>query len=97
MIAVQSGAAWQLIDPLSNAFYVTELGVAHPGEIIYSFVDQGFDAVVAQRCAPVAAEMPLGLFTCVEVVKRVLGLRNRWVMTPWQLRKVLSPRTSSRA
>lgn len=89
MIAVQSGAAWQLIDPLSNAFYVTELGIVHPDEIISSFADQGFDAIPVQRRAPVAAEMPLGLFTCVEVVKRVLGIRNRWVMTPWQLRRVL--------
>jgi len=99
MIAVQSGAAWQLIDPLSNAFYVTELGVAHPDEIISSFVDQGFDAMPVQRRAPIAVEMPLGFFTCVEVVKRVLGIRNRWIMTPWQLRCVLSVRqafTSSR-
>lgn len=90
MIAVQSGAAWQLIDPLSNAFYVTELGIVHPDEIISSFVDQGFDAVPVQRRAPVAVEMPLGIFTCVEVVKRVLGLRNRWVITPWQLRQVIT-------
>lgn len=90
MIAVQSGPAWQLIDPLSNAFYVTELGIAHPDEIISSFVDQGFDAVTTQRRAPIAAEMPLGPFTCVEVVKRVLGIRSRWIMTPWQLRCALS-------
>lgn len=99
MIAVQSGPAWQLIDPLSNAFYVTELGIAHPDEIISSFVEQGFDAVATQRRAPVAAEMPLGMFTCVEVVKRVLGLRNRWIMTPWQLRRAISighPLSSSR-
>lgn len=89
MIAVQSGAAWQLIDPLSNAFYVTELGIARPDEIISSFTEQGFDAVPTQRRAPVAAEMPPAPFTCVEVVKRVLGIRDRWVMTPWQLRKVL--------
>lgn len=96
MIAVQSGGVWQLIDPLSNAFYMTELGIARPDEIITSFADQGFDAVPAQRAAPVMAEMPLTLFTCVEVVKRVLGIRNRWIMTPWQLRRALHPYTSSR-
>lgn len=92
MVAIQSGGVWQLIDPLSNAFYMTELGVARPDEIISSFVDQEFDAVATQRQAPVAAEMPFGPFTCVEVVKRVLGLRNRWVLTPWQLRCALNPR-----
>jgi len=66
MIAVQSGAAWQLIDPLSNAFYVTELGVAHPDEIISSFVDQGFDAMPVQRRAPIAVEMPLGFLPALK-------------------------------
>lgn len=89
MIAIQSGPAWQLIDPLSNAFYVTELGILHPDEIITSFSDQGFDAVPAQRRAPVVAEMPVSPFTCVEVVKRVLGIRDRWIVTPWQLRQIL--------
>lgn len=92
MIVVQSGPAWQLIDPLSNAFYVTELGILHPNEIISSFVDQGFDAVSAQRRAPVVAEMPFSPFTCVEVVKRVLGIHNRWIITPWQLRQALCTR-----
>lgn len=96
MVAVQSGGVWQLIDPLSNAFYMTELGTARPGEIIASFLDQGFDVVTAQRHPPVTAEMPFAPFTCVEVVKRVLGLRNRWILTPWQLRCALTPDASSR-
>lgn len=96
MVAVQSGGVWQLLDPLSNAFYMTELGIARPDEIISSFAEQGFDAVAAQRLAPVTAEMPFAPFTCVEVVKRVLGIRNRWIMTPWQLRRALFPYPSSR-
>jgi hypothetical protein len=28
---------------------------------------------------------PLMVFTCVEAVKRVLGLHARFVLTPWQL------------
>ena len=33
---------------------------------------------------------PLGAFTCVEVVKRVLGIHNFFVFTPYQLYKFLS-------
>lgn len=29
--------------------------------------------------------MPVGFFTCVEFVKRVLGIRSVWVQSPYQL------------
>lgn len=35
---------------------------------------------------------PLGVFTCVEAVKRILGLHARFVMTPWQLFRHLEKR-----
>lgn len=28
---------------------------------------------------------PLMPFTCVEAVKRLLGIHSRWIFTPWQL------------
>ena len=28
---------------------------------------------------------PIGAFTCVEVVKRILGIHNFWIITPLQL------------
>lgn len=32
-------------------------------------------------------QMPVGFFTCVEFVKRVLGIRSMRIQTPWQLYK----------
>ena len=32
---------------------------------------------------------PWGPFTCVEAVKRVLGVRARFILTPWRLYKFL--------
>jgi hypothetical protein len=33
---------------------------------------------------------PLAPFTCVEAVKRALGLHDRWIVTPWQLYRRLT-------
>ena len=39
---------------------------------------------------PPAEPAPLGLFTCVEFVKRGLGLHRRGIFTPYQLYKYLA-------
>ncbi|MBC6497010.1 MAG: hypothetical protein GDA54_01630 [Alphaproteobacteria bacterium GM7ARS4] len=36
-----------------------------------------------------ASQAPLSFFSCVEVVKRVLGIHRRWIITPWQLYQFL--------
>ncbi len=37
-------------------------------------------------------DVPMGLFTCVEFVKRVVGIRNRWIQTPSQLYNYIQKR-----
>ncbi len=91
MIATQDVGQWHLMDPLSNGLAVVALGPANVEDIVGSFQAQGFDAVPVQRRAPIAREMPIAPFTCVEAVKRALGLHARWVVTPWQLRQHLDP------
>lgn len=103
LVATQASGQWHLLDPLSNGMEVMMLGDVTPREIIALFCDRGCDAVAVQRRAPVMRTMPLAPFTCVEAVKRVLGIHARWVMTPWQLRRYLerrclsSPRQPSRS
>lgn len=44
--------------------------------------------IATQRVSIPALEykvMPIGFFTCVEFVKRVLGIRSIWVQSPYQL------------
>ncbi len=91
LIAVQDGGQWHLLDPLSNGLVLRALGPATVPEILAAFRADGYDAVPVQRRAPEARELPLAPFTCVEAVKRVLGLRARWVWTPWQLRRAIDP------
>lgn len=89
-VITQDKGNWHLMDPLSNGTHITELGEAAPSEILALFSNDGYDAIAVQRRPPLPKEMPWALYTCVEAVKRVLGLHNRWIVTPWQLRQFLS-------
>lgn len=89
LVATQAGGQWHLLDPLSNGMEILSLGDVTPREIVASFRDAGCDVVAVQRKPPVMKTMPLAPFTCVEAVKRVLGIRARSVLTPWQLRRYL--------
>lgn len=85
-ILMKEGERWISIDPLSS---YTDIQ-------IYSHLEDGFDLpkslekqgyrvseVFVNRSHKKAA--PWALLTCVESVKRILGLHKRFVITPWQL------------
>ncbi len=89
-IILKKGDHWISLDPL-----------AHKTEIELHYLPQNFDLpswlkkrgnVVVEtklKAAPLKA-LPVSLFTCVEAVKRVLGLHSWKVLTPWQLYKHLT-------
>jgi hypothetical protein len=90
-VLMHDGKSWLSLDPLLNH---TEVQVHH-------HVPAGFDlprwlAARGQKviAAPVSRARrepaPLRLYTCVEAVKRVLGLHARFVFTPWQLYRHLA-------
>jgi hypothetical protein len=91
-VALDDGIEWLTVDPL-----------LHRLEIRASRLPSAFDlaaeyrrmelAVVEVIPAPVPLlRAPFGLFTCVETAKRLLGIRARWVLTPWQLHRWLTHR-----
>ncbi len=83
-VLLNDGVNWLTLDPLSN---YTDVCVHHvPNEFSMPLWlrDRGYKVVPAQleRSKKPA---PWMVFTCVEAVKRVLGLHNRLIITPWQL------------
>jgi hypothetical protein len=46
--------------------------------------------VVATKTKAIKILAPLSLYTCVEGVKRILGVHNFWIFTPYQLYKYLT-------
>lgn len=89
--AVDDGTAWLTVDPLLHRLEVRASGFPSGFDLAGEYRRMNLVVLeirpphVALRCAP------LGIFTCVETVKRLLGLRAPWVFTPWQLYRFLAP------
>lgn len=87
-VVLNDGVRWITMDPLSN----------YTDVIVHSFpVDFDFPGWLAKRgnhvvstCAECPVKpAPWGVFSCVEAVKRCLGIHRRFIFTPWQLYKYL--------
>lgn len=89
LVAVSIGTSWVIIDPLSHK---TALSVAEgfsADELVRWYEGQGLKAVrTVVREAP-AKLAPLAPATCVEAVKRVLGIHAWSILTPRQLHDYL--------
>jgi hypothetical protein len=79
----QPGGGWILLDPLAHATRLAHLPqLADP---VDWFLAHGLLPVPVRPAAPAPRAAPWAPFTCVEAVKRALGIRARFVLTPWQL------------
>lgn len=86
---VKTGGAWVVVDPLSHYTalrVVPELAGWDPARW---FRARGFTVVATRAAEPIRRHAPWRPYTCVEAVKRVLGLRLPMVFTPWQLYRAL--------
>ena len=85
-VLINDGERWTSIDPLSH---VTEISVHHHVPADFDLPgwlgSRGNHVVRAPLRRDVTRPAPFMLFTCVEAVKRVLGIHRRSVLTPWQL------------
>ncbi len=92
--ALRQGGRWLLVDPLKRSLEVRLLPPEAAGfDLAAFYLGQGHRVLrgaVPRRDPPPATGRgaALGLprpLTCVETVKRLLGLDDGWVLTPWQL------------
>ncbi len=86
---VRSSGRWVLIDPLSHWTDVALLAEAADGataaDMVRTLNARGLAAVACSVAEPARRGSWLAPYTCVEAVKRVLGIRAPLVLTPWQL------------
>lgn len=89
-VAVRQDQAWVILDPLAHQTHlglVSGLDAAALADFYRSrclHVVETWVRTAPQRIAP------LRLYTCVEAVKRVLGIHAPRVLTPWQLYRWLT-------
>lgn len=87
---INDGQKWMSIDPLSS---YTDIQIYHhiaPDFNLPNWLnDQGYRVVQSKINKPKLKSMPPMIFTCVEAIKRILGVRNLKILTPWQLYQYL--------
>lgn len=82
---LESRDGWVIYNPLSHRTEIAIIGGVSGMEIMNCYRGQGF-RVVPWAISPVRPRpAPWGLYTCVEAVKRVLGIHAPLVVTPWNL------------
>ncbi|HBR68552.1 MAG TPA: hypothetical protein DEA55_04155 [Rhodospirillaceae bacterium] len=88
-VLLNDGRRWISLDPLSN---YTEISVHHhvaPEFNLPGWLESRGHRVVETHVERRKEPAPFMLYTCVEAVKRVLGLHARFIFTPWQLYRFL--------
>ncbi|MBL4747319.1 MAG: hypothetical protein JKY17_00545 [Magnetovibrio sp.] len=80
---------WVMYNPLSNVTQI-EVWTLQDEEALRTWlVGQGHFLIDTYVRPPTARVLPWRPYTCVEAVKRALGLHAHAVFTPWQLHKYL--------
>lgn len=94
-VLINDGEHWMSIDPLSCH---TEVMVHHiaPAFDLPGWLRARNLTVVQADVRPQSRPAPWSVYSCVEVVKRILGLQDFWVLTPYQLYRRLT-RDANRA
>jgi hypothetical protein len=85
LVALRQGDLWLLMDPRLDRTELRAIRWRAGIDPIVWFADKGFVAVPLRLFPGRGRVAPPAATTCVESVKRVLGLRAFTVLTPWQL------------
>ena len=84
-VVVFQGNSAIVCDPLSNRMILGAVQPASPAIVAQWYRERGFTVVAAEVSEVPRRGALLRPFTCVETVKRVLGISAPFVLTPWQL------------
>ena len=84
-VLLRLGEGWLLYNPLSHWTEVSLAGPWLEADLTAWLERHGYTVVSTRRKCPPPVAAPWGPYTCVEAVKRVLGLRAPLALTPWRL------------
>ena len=96
-VAVDDGVEWLTVDPLLHRLEIRASGLPSGFDLAAEYRRMALEVVEVVPAPVPVRRAPLGLFTCVETAKRLLGIRARWILTPWQLRRWLLRRPAGGA
>lgn len=85
LVVLESTETLVVLDPLLQGVEVRLLPARGLGELVARLKADGATVLACRPGRPPPRLAPVRPFTCVELVKRTLGMRAPWVLTPWQL------------
>lgn len=88
-VVLQRNRKWIICSPFFDYLYIDIIEECTEEELSSWYESQGFTVIKTQTIQPSYKLAPVRVLTCVEVVKRVLGVRARWINTPFQLYRYL--------
>ena len=86
-VVLGNGFDWILIDPLAH---FTDTIILKNVNIKGYLRSQGYQLVLTTPQVPPYTKARFRPHTCVETVKRLLGIKNPYILTPYQLFQFLS-------
>jgi len=92
ILETDRGCVW--VDPLSSSFTIKILEGYELNSLVRWYRDTGMRVVAVSEQPHGQQPFVWAPMTCVEVVKRLIGIRDPFVLTPWQLYKTIK-RTKS--
>ena len=85
-VIINDGQRWMSIDPLAP---YTDIHIYHHIDSIFDLpqwlTQQGYTIIKSNINKRHKRQAPWMFSTCVESIKRILGIHHRFVITPWQL------------
>ena len=89
-LALGSGGGWLYINPLAHHTDIMVLPVAADFPLSDWYRQQGLTVVEIRPTRPPRRAAPWRPFTCVEAVKRIIGIVDGSILTPWQLYRYIN-------
>lgn len=89
-VLLNDGNCWVSVDPMSHYTEVLVHQVSSDFDLPRWLERRGHKVVAAPVNHSAKTPAPFGIFSCVEAVKRVLGIHAFAVITPWQLYRHLT-------
>lgn len=89
-IALSFAQGWVIIDPLSHRTGVAHFPASQEFDLAGWYRQHGLKVVPVKNVSPQRRVAPFLPYSCVECVKRILGIHAAWVLTPWSLYRHLN-------
>jgi hypothetical protein len=89
-LALEGAEDWLVIDPLSHRTALAHIPKMQDFCLLNWYRRNGLKVVKVRIDTSKRRACPVMICSCVESVKRILGIHARWVLTPWQLYRYLN-------